>query len=465
MTSTISALKPKKVPKPHQTETETFLLSHKRCYNLSDMGTGKTMPTARCIRMLYEYPALERILVVAPLSVLPSTWRDEMEEHAPNVPTMFLDVAHKRQKQYASLPGFKGVVLINPDAVVGAHKELTNWKPQLVVVDELAGFYRNTRTQRYKALRTLLALTKANIWAFTGSPVTNSVLDSYAQILLVNPEKMPRNRDGKYVSFVQYRDMLCLQPYPNTWVPKKDALQRVSEFMQPAIRFERKHVMKDVKEPIRLRKKIPLTPEQKKLYDQLVAAGKAEFGGKQIGAKEAQTLVVKLAQIVTGTVYASDKSVVEVPYTPRLQALLDLHEEVSYTPIIVAVPFIHTIHRVEADLVAKGKRVAVIIGDTAPSVRADIVRRFQAGEFDYLLCHPKTLSHGVTLTASHTVCWFGPLYDHELFAQLNARVTRYGQQGQPLQVELFSTEAESRVYASLHSKEKIAGKFLELFGD
>lgn len=465
MGSSLAALKPKKEDKPHQVQTYGFLLANKTCFNLSDCGTGKTRPAAKGINSLFHHPAARRFLVVAPLSVIPTTWRDELEELAPAVPTMFLDASHRRAKLLEQLQGFEGIVLINPDGLAGAWHQLAAWRPQLIIIDELAGYYRNCRTQRWKALATLIKTANPAVWAFTGTPVTNSILDSYAQILLVNPRMMPRNRDGKWMKFVQYRDMLCNQPYPDMWVPKKDALERVSALMQPAIRFKRSDVMKDVKEPIRLRKKIPMTPEQKKLYDELVANGKATYGGQNIGAQETQALVIKLAQIVTGTVYAADKSVIEIPYGPRLQALLELHEEVSYTPIIVAAPFIHTINRLERDLLAKGKKVAVIMGDTAQATRAVIVRNFQAGDYDFLICHPKTLSHGVTLTASHTVCWFGPLYDLELFAQLNDRITRYGQEGQPLQVELFSTEAESKIYASLHSKEKIAGKFLDLFGD
>lgn len=465
MTSLVAALKPKKIPKPHQVETELFLLANKRCYNLSDCGTGKTLPACRAIRLLFNYPAERRILVIAPLSVLPTTWADELEEHAPDVPTLWLDMSHNRAKRKAQLPGFEGVVLINPDGLMSCWHELVAWKPGLVVIDEVAGYYRNCRTTRWKSAATLISKCDPAVWGFTATPVTNSILDSFAQILLINPKMMPRKRDGSWVKFTQFRDMLCNQPYSGVYVPKPEGLQRVSDWMQPALRFRRADVMKDVKEPIRIKKKVPLTPEQDKLFKQMVAAGKAQYGSQEIKAAEAQALVTKLAQIATGSVYTADGSVVEVPYAPRFDALVDLFQEVSCTPIIVSAPFIHTIHRLEADLKKKGYRVAVIIGDTGQTVRKQIVRDFQDGQYDFLVCHPKTLSHGVTLTASSTVCWFAPLYDLEIFAQLNDRITRYGQEGQPLQVEFFSTEAEAKVYQSLHSKERLAGKFLNLFGE
>lgn len=464
MGSSIAALKPKKEPMPHQIQTEVFLLSNKLAYNLSACGSGKTLPTVRAIKALYEHGAEQRILVVAPLSVIRATWLDHLEEHAPDIPLLLMDVSTRRKKQAAELGKFNGVVIINPDAIAGVHPTLVDWRPGLIVVDELAGYYRNFGTRRWKALSTLKHLTQPAFWAFTGTPITNHIMDAYAQCLLVNPSKMPRTRTGCVVGYKQFRDMLCMQPYPNVWVPKPDAVDKVHSAMQPAIRFTREQVMSSIKEPIRLRKQIALTPEQQKALDDMIRDGRAQFGGSVIQTKAMRALIIKLTQITTGTVYGSKGEVIELPYSPRLQALIDLHEEVEYSPLIVAAPFIHTINRLERDLLSRKSRVAVIIGSTAPSARREIVERFQRKELDFLICHPETLAHGVTLTASHTVCWFGPLYDLELYAQLNDRIFRFGQTGQPLVVEFCSTEAESRVYASLRNKERLAVKFLDLFG-
>jgi len=465
MASSIAVLTRQKiVPKPHQVATVEFLLSWKRAYNLSACGSGKTFPSVESIRLLYDYGAVPRILVVAPLSVIRATWVEHMESFAPGVPLMLLDVARKRKKQAAELASFNGVAIINPDGLASMFHELRTWCPGLVVIDELSGYYRNSQTNRWKALNMLMNLCKPGRWAFTGTPLTKNILDSYAQCLLINPDNLPRRRDGRVVSFKAYRDMLCNQPYPNVWVPKKDALERVHSFMQPAVRYTREQVMGDIKEPIRLRKDIPLTPEQQKLLKDMIDAGKAQYAGQQINAKEAQTLITKLVQITTGSVYDNKGVEVEVPCGPRIQALVDLHEEVEYSPVIVAVPFIHTIHRLKRDLSAKGYRVEYIIGAVSPNARGEIIARLQAGQIDFLLCQPKTLAHGVTLTRSSTVCWFGPIYDLELYAQLNDRIFRYGQEGQPLVVEFCSTPTEAHVYASLRGKEKLSGIFLKLFG-
>ena len=465
MASSIAALTRKHIePKPHQLETLEFVMGNKRLYNLSEMGTGKTLPAVLAANLLHVHSLVQRVLVIAPLSVIRATWLEHLEQFAEGVPLMLLDQSAKRKKLVKDLDSFNGVAIINPDGVESVFHQLRDWKPALVIIDELSGYYRNCRTNRWKALNLLLKLTNAATWAFTGTPLTKNLLDSYAQCLLVNPGNLPQKRSGGPVSFKQYRDMLCNQPYPNIWVPKPDALERVHSYMQPAVRYTRAEVMHTLAAAVRVRKDVPLSDEQRKMIDDFVARGRAHYGDKQVSAKEARAIAAKLTQITVGTVYDNQHNVIELPAAPRLQALVDLFDEVECTPIIVAAPFIHTIHRIERDLTGKGFRVAVIIGDVNPKERHEIVARFQNGQVDFLVCHPKTLAHGVTLTRSHTVCWYGPITDLELYAQLNDRISRYGQEAQPLIVELCSTPAELRMYNSLARKEQLSGKFLDLFG-
>lgn len=464
MNMQVTPFAPEITPLPHQWQTLGFQLEHKICYNLSACGSGKTLPAVLAIAALFESGAESRILVTAPLSVITSTWRDHLAQFSPGIPIMCMDVSARRKKQCKELANFKGVVLINPDGIQSVWHELCYWKPGLVVIDELAGYYRNVRTNRWKAMASLIYKCQPARWAFTGTPITKNLMDSYAQILLVNPSMMPRSqRTGKVITYVQFRDMLMTNPAPHIWVPKHDAMARVHSLMQPAIRFGRE-VMGDIKTPIRIRKDIALTAEQKALLQALINDGKAKYGSSHINAKEAMTLVTKAAQIALGVVYDSKGNTVEVPSGPRVQMLLDVFEEVELTPIIVSVPYIPALLALAQTLRLKGWRVAVIYGETKQAERADQIRRFQSGEYDFLLCHPKTLAHGVTLTRSSTVVWYGPTYDLELVSQLNDRIFRYGQKGQPLIVEFSGTVIENRIYAATHGKETLSGKFIDLFG-
>lgn len=464
MASIAQLLKPKKTPLPHQWQTLEFLLSNKKAFNLSSCGSGKTLPTTLAIKALFENGAETRILVTAPLSVIATTWVEEMAEFAPDVPILRLDSSSNRKKRLTENMGFKGVMLINPDGIQSLFHELCAWKPGLIIIDELAGYYRNIKTNRWKAMAALKFKTQCAMWAFTGTPVTKNLMDAYAQCMLVHPEKMPRMRNGKIITYVAFRDMLMTNPAQHIWVPKSNALETVHSVMQPAIRFSRTDVMRDIKTPILIRKDISLSPEQKKLMDEMVAEGKAKYGDSIIRAKEVMTLITKACQIALGEVYDSKGNPISIPSGPRFQALLDVYDEVEQTPLIVAVPYIHAMHALSDKLRLQGFKVELIYGDTAQTRRGEIVRDFQAGKVDFLLCHPKTLAHGVTLTRSSTVVWYGPMYDLELYAQLNDRIFRFGQTGQPLIVEFGSTPIEKRIYAALRGKEALSGSYLELFG-
>lgn len=464
MNSIAKLLQPTITPKPHQWATAEFLLSNERCYNLSSCGSGKTLGCILALNMLWDHNKEKKFLVVAPLSVIGATWMEHMEQFAPSIPVMRLDNSGTRKRIARDILSFKGVVLINPDGVQTLWHELVAWCPGLVIIDELAGYYRNYGTNRWKAMAALFQKCNPAVWAFTGTPITKNVMDAYAQCMLVNPSKLPVVRSGRSILWKQLRDMLMYNPVAHIWLPKGGALERVQEMMQPAIRFSRADVMKDIKTPILIRKQVALTTEQKTLIGTLMAKGKAEFGKAVIGAKEAMTLITKICQIALGEVYDSKGDPVMVPSTPRVQALMDLFEEVDEEPTIVAIPYIPAMLALKQTLLWKGLRVEVIYGDVKPRDRQDIIKRFQLGEIDMLLCHPKTLAHGVTLTRSSIVVWYGPHYDLELYAQLNDRIYRYGQEGQPLIVELSSTAIENKIYGVLRGKEEMSGSFLELFG-
>lgn len=450
--------------KPHQWETFAFYLSNHRGYNLSSCGSGKTLPTVLAIKELYNAGLETKVLVNCPVQVVEATWMDHFAQFAPEVPLLDLSYSRKRKpKAMEQLKTFRGVVFVNPDGLPYCVHEMVNWRPKLFVIDELSASYRNWKSNRWKAASALKGLVRPSIWAFTGTPMANKLMDIYSQCLLVNPDMLPRNRSGRVVKYKELRDMLMYQPYPDVWLPKKNALEMAFKIMQPAIRFRREDVMSEIKTPITVRKQIPLSAEQKKLLKALQDQGKAQFGTGTLRAADSRVLSMKATQICVGTVFDTAKNVQVVDSSPRLDALVALFDEVEMTPIIVAVVYVPAILKLAEQLRLQKYRVGIIHGDVPPSERAEIIRDFQAGKYDFLVAHPRTLAHGVTLTRSSTVCWYGPYNDMEFVSQLNDRIFRFGQTGQPLIVEFSSTPIEAKIYASNLNKEKLSVSYLDLF--
>src|SRR5580692_3390266 len=63
-------------PFPHQEESVNFLVLNRRCFNLSDMRTGKTAATLWAFEYLRRKGIVKRLLVVCPLSVI-GVWEEE----------------------------------------------------------------------------------------------------------------------------------------------------------------------------------------------------------------------------------------------------------------------------------------------------------------------------------------------------------------------------------------------------
>ena len=61
-------------PFAHQKTTAEFLTLHKRCYLLSEQGTGKTGAALWAIDYLLTKKKIKRALIVCPMSIMRSAW-------------------------------------------------------------------------------------------------------------------------------------------------------------------------------------------------------------------------------------------------------------------------------------------------------------------------------------------------------------------------------------------------------
>lgn len=108
----------------------------------------------------------------------------------------------------------------------------------------------------------------------------------------------------------------------------------------------------------------------------------------------------------------------------KLEALEDLVEELSGQPLLVAYQFNHDRERLQ-----KKFPHAKILGSgmTAAETSA-IVGEWNRGEIQILLAHPASAGHGLNLQGSGAghICWFGPIWNLELYDQFIKRVHRQG---------------------------------------
>lgn len=439
--------------KPFKTQkiTAALLTMNHRAYVLSEMGTGKTRATLYAIDFLIRTGAIRKVIVVAPLSTLTTVWYTEVFKYFNH---LSVGVLHgDREKRRKILGQDHHIYVINHDGIKSILPDLLRRTDvDCVVVDELASF-RNARTDRWKALAALVRGRKY-AWGLTGSPTPNAATDAWAQVRLLTPERVPK-------FFKDFKEQTMLQVSNFRWVDRKNAKDTVYEVMQPAVRFTRDDCV-ELPPTINQTREVPLTPEQQRIYTQMMQKAKVAFGQGEVTAANEGVLMSKLMQITTGFVYTKDKTPVELDNSTRMDALRELIDEAE-GKVIVFVDFIHASEMIAARL-AKDYTVAQVSGQTPKGERDRIFTEFQSAVFPrVLVAHPKCMAHGLTLTAANVIIWFSPTTSLETYEQACARITRPGQTRTTLWMHLTGSPVESKLYKRLQTKASLQGALLEMF--
>jgi SNF2 family DNA or RNA helicase len=246
------------------------------------------------------------------------------------------------------------------------------------------------------------------------------------------------------------------------WIPKESATQTVFKALQPAIRFTKDECL-DLPEMTYVKRKVEMTPQQKKYYLILRDKMMMEADGEAITSVNAAVKMNKLLQISCGAVYSDTGETIGFDIKNRYNVLKEVIEEASQK-VLVFVPFRHAITILADKLRADGVTTEIIRGDVSASERTAIFKRFQeTPEPRVLVIQPQAAAHGVTLTAANTVVWWGPTSSLETYAQANARVHRSGQRHPTTVVQLYGSTAEQHVYRLLDNKIDVHTQIVELY--
>ena len=73
-----------------QREAAAFLSMYKRAFNLSELGTGKSLASLWAYDYLRTVGKANKALIVSPLSTLERTWADELFHHFPHLTSAVL---------------------------------------------------------------------------------------------------------------------------------------------------------------------------------------------------------------------------------------------------------------------------------------------------------------------------------------------------------------------------------------
>ena len=461
-------------PYGHQREAFDASADAQNFALLLDMGTGKTKVTLDTVAYLFEKSAIEFVLVVAPKGVI-SNWRGEIEAHLPprigrEVVLWNPSLSKQRREELNDLHTKSNdlkFLLMNVEAFstkkgVDVAEVFVNRFKTFMVVDEST----TIKNRKAKRTKSLCAVGRGAVYRriLTGSPVTRSPLDLFSQMAFLDPAILGFNSfyafQGRY-SVVQRRTMGAHSFNQVVGFRRLDEL--TEKLSQHSCRVKKEDCL-DLPDKVYTKRTVALTPEQQKAYQQMKKLALARLdSGELATTKNVLTQIMRLQQICCGNLTDDEGEIHALP-SNRIKELMDLCEEVQGKAIIWATwtmdirsiaTALRDCHGVQA--------VSTLHGETPDSERPRIVKDFQdrQSELRFLVGHPKTGGHGLTLTAANTVIYYSNSYDLELRVQSEDRAHRITQNNKVTYIDLISPKTiDEKIVKSLRDKINVADQIL-----
>ena len=152
-----------------------------------DMGLGKTVEAIAWAKSALETRFVERVLVVAPKSVL-ENWLSELSVWAPEIGALV--VSGSRSERVKALRTTSArVVVVGYESAVKDQTEIARAGFDAVFLDE-GHRARNEETKTYAAMRAVVPSAKAR-FVLSGTPYVNGAADLFCEVELVCPWYVP----------------------------------------------------------------------------------------------------------------------------------------------------------------------------------------------------------------------------------------------------------------------------------
>jgi SNF2 family DNA or RNA helicase len=445
----------KYTPMAHQRVIADFCTMHKKMFNLSDPGVGKTAASLWAADWLMQTGRVRKVLVVAPLSTLERVWLNDIFDVLMHRKAITVHgTVEQRMKALATDVDF---YVINHDGVTirKVHEHLTQRSDiDLIIVDE-GSMFRNAGTRKFKALKALIRPDQ-RLWVLTGTPCPNEPTDAWALAQLVNPAAVPR-------TFGQFRRQTMTQITSFKWVARPDAFTAAYEALQPAVRFRKSDCL-DLPPVVTLNRQAPLSPDQEAAVRTMRTYMQTTAASTVITAVNAADTINKMRQILCGVVKNPEvkDDYVALDHAPRANVLMESIAEAG-AKVLVIVPFKGIIKSLEQQI-KKHYSVAVLNGDVSPRARDAIIRDFKTNPDPHvLLCHPKVMAHGLNLTEADMLIFYAPIYSNDEFQQVTERFNRAGQTRKMTIIRIAAHPLEWQIYKLIDERRLTQDNVLSLY--
>jgi len=438
-----------------------------------EMGTGKTKVLIDNVAMLYDKGKIDGVLIIAPKGVVKTWYEQELPTHLPNhienVSVLWQPNITKTQQEKLDtlfeIDSALHILIMNVEALstekgVKFATKFINSHKSMMAIDESTTIKTPTARRTKNIIKIGLDAKYKRI--MTGSPITKNPLDLYTQCEFLDPWLLDF---ASYYAFRnRYAEMKTMHIRGRS-IQVVDKFQNLGELSDIVKEFSYRVLKEDCLDlppKVFIKRHISLTPDQKRIYEQMKEQAIAHLNGKVTTTMTVLTQLMRLHQITCGYVTADDGTTQQVE-SNRLNELMSILEDTDGKVIIWANYQLSVGEIIQKIIKVYGKDSYVhYYGLTPQEDRQDFIRKFQNDpKCRFIIGTPQTGGYGITLTEANTVIYYSNGYDLEKRLQSEDRAHRIGQKKTVTYIDLICEDTiDEKIVKALRDKINIASEVM-----
>ncbi len=387
-----------------------------------EMGLGKTLQTLTWLQLQRTRETARRrpALIVCPTSLV-ENWNREAEKFTPRLKRLVLSGGN-RGDLFGEIDSAD--LVITSYALIRRDIESYLDRTFSVIVLDEAQNIKNRSTQNAVAVKQLRADTRL---VLTGTPIENSIADLWSIMDFLMPSYL-----GIYDTFKLHYEDPILNAAPDAEAAQAKLRRKLHPFL---LRRLKRDVARDLPEKIQKISYCTLTPDQQRVYDDVLAKTRGKMGslvkekGFNAARMEILALLMQLRQICCHLHLIKDRTPnpKEAP-SAKLDHFLEILDEAIQGGhrILVFSQFTTMLKIIRAELEARRLECCYLDGSTQN--RLEQCARFnQTPSIPVFLISLKAGGTGLNLTGADMVIHFDPWWNPAAEDQATDRAHRIGQ--------------------------------------
>jgi len=442
-------------------------------------GTGKTKPILDSAAYLFEEKEINGLMVIAPNGVHRNWVSDEMPIHLPDrvaertrAHVWYSNNTKAHQQSLSRVLNHDGLAMLmmSYNSILtasgqAAWKTFLKQRRCLYVLDESHRIKNPNAKWSKRILGSKVAAPYKRV--LTGTPAPNSPFDLYNQLRFLDPDVWKPFGIQNFAAFKTYfgiweqRQLRQAEGGRTRFFPYCVAYKNLNILYEVMHRYGARITKEEVLDllPKTYSKRyFKLTPQQKRMYEQLRNDCVIETTAGELTALLALVRLLRFQQIVCGYLPSSDDddTLTDIPGgNPRLDLLVETCEDIPHQVIIWA-RFQRDIDLITNHEFFKNNCVWVD-GRVTGKHRDSALDYFKAGDAQFLIANPSTIGEGHTLVCAKTAIYYSNSFNLKDRIQSEDRMHRSGQDVKVHYIDLIAEDTvDIRIITSLRNKLEIA---------